>query len=244
MSGQLLLINPRKRHSKKRRYSRRRKMSARQRMYFGKRRRHYSKRRRNPIRIVRHHKRRYSKRRHARRYSRRRHNPISLRGLGGGARGVVGKVTHAATGALGAILVDILMGYGGRWLPANVQTPITATGGVNPWYYVTKLTGALLVGMFGRKLPLVGRYAERFAEGSMTVTLYGAIKQVMPAGLTLGDVGYMNPGFIPADADVASKSYIHSLSAYTNGVGAYTSGMGDTGGFVHEADQYSNANAY
>lgn len=239
MAGQLLLINPRKRHSKKRRYSKRRRHHSK--------RRHYSKRRRNPIRVIRMSKRRYSRRRHhskRRHYSKRRRNPISLRGLGGGARGVMGKLTGAATGALGAILVDILMGYGGRWLPANVQTPVSATGGVNPWYYLTKLAGALAVGMLGRKIPVVGRYAERFAEGSMTVTLYGAIKQVMPAGLALGDIGYMNPGFIPQSSDATSVPYVHGLQAYTGDVGAYTGGMGETQGFVHEADQYMNQNAY
>jgi len=209
MAGQLLLINPRKRH--------RRRMSAKQRRYFGggRKRRHYSKRRRrNPIRIVRVHRRRhYSKRRH---YSRARRRNPSFRSIG---RGVMPKVKDAAIGAAGALAVDVIMGYASSMLPATLTNPVSATGGLNPLYTLTKGGLAVLLGTFGRKL--IGANAERMAEGSLTVTLYNALKTFMPAGLTLG---YMNPGFIGAETVSEQPAYLRGLSAYTH-ESAYMDGL-------------------
>lgn len=219
MANELLLINPRKRRGKRR-------MSAKQRRYFGggRKRRHYSKRRsrrRNPVALLnprrRHSRKRYSlARRHIMRH-RRRNPAVSMGGL-------TRFVQAGATGAIGAVAVDVIMGYAGDYLPDTVKSPVSATGGINPFYFLSKGAGAVILGIVGRKFLKLGGIAEKMAEGSLVVTLHDAITMLLPATVKLG---YMNPGYIASKRARDSTGYVDTLS----GVGAY----------VHEGGDYEDA---
>lgn len=167
--------------------------------------------------------------------SRRRSNPrFSI-------RGVTGLVVPAATGAAGAVALDILMGY--VPLPAFLQ---------NPWgNAAAKGAGAVLLG-FGAGKVFGKRTGVLFTAGALTVIAYQVIKSVAtqalgdkaPAGLTgvqdfvdyqrggnMGaymrpalsgstgmdvNLGYMNPAGVLADNDLSSG----------DGMGAYMTDMG------------------
>jgi len=208
MANELLLINPRKR----------RKMSAKQRRP----RKHYSKRRRrNPIGAL------MNPRRHSRkRYSRVRHHVMRHRRRNPSFRmgGLTSFVQAGATGAVGAVAVDLIMGYAGGMLPDTVKSPVSATGGINPFYFLTKGAGAVLLGIVGRRFLKLGGIAEKMAEGSLVVTLHDAMTMLLPSTLALG---YMNPGYIASKRARDPAGYIDSLSG--------------TGAYLHEGDDYAAA---
>jgi hypothetical protein len=191
-AGQLLLINPR------RRSRRRRKMSAKQSRYFG------GGRKRNPAR-----RRRRSYRRNPqlllnprRGRSRRRRNPIALAGLSSGVSaffnrpsigGVLGVAKGAATGAAGAIAVDVIMGQAQRFIPASLLAPNV--------YPLVKAGAAIAFGVAGRRF--LGATAVKMAEGSLICTARDWMRSLVPASIALGryvdmaGLGYPSAGFLP-----------------------------------------------
>lgn len=204
MSGQLLLVNPRRRRRKAApgRTSRRIKRAAPRR-----------RRRRNPIGayvsaanpIRRSYKRRrrhnpLSLTRRRRRYGR---NPIS----GVNSRSIVNLIKEGFMGAGGALAVDIITGY--LPLPAALKSPADGAGGINYMYYAAKTGLALLLGTAGRKV--LGAKAQQMAIGSMTITAYTLMRQMLPSGITLG---YQGPGHMAGMNRFVSG----------NGMGAYVSG--------------------
>jgi hypothetical protein len=232
--GQLLLINPRKRRRG------RRKMSALQRKYFGggrkkrrrggkKARRASSRRRRNPIRVLnlgprrRRRKGRAAVHRIRRRgRARYRRNPISLRGLSGGGGSlrasmpsIVGFVKGAAVGAVGAIAVDVIMGQAGKYLPNAMKTPNA--------YPAVKAVAAIVLGIAGRRVPVIGKFAVKMAEGSLICTARDFMRGMVPASWTLGDgeLGYYSPGFMPP------ASNLQNLLGTDSGMGRYVDMAGD-----------------
>lgn len=156
--AEILLVNPRRRRKAKK--ARRRKSHAR-RVH---RRRHSAvlgnprrRRRRNP-RFRRHH-------------AKRRRNPAMLGG------GIVGSLTSSVktglTGALGALGLDLLWGYGSSYLPASLNTGMVQ--------YLSKALGAVLVGIIGGKV-LKGR-GSALATGAMTVVLHDALKSTLQTAM-------------------------------------------------------------
>lgn len=171
----LMLINPRKRGTKKRRTAAQRAATARMvaanrgRSTNPKRRRspkRASVRRRNPIGLARV--------AHPRRSSRRR-NPISMRG------GVIGELVFSGIkGAVGGIAVNAVTSF----LPDTFKT-----GNV---LYVTRAAIAILIGTVGSKL--VGKHARSAAEGAMAINMADFINTFAAGklpGSTLHGVGGM-----------------------------------------------------
>ena len=114
-------------------------------------------------------------------------------------RSIINQVTEAGTGAVGATLVDILMGFIGPRLPVQLLTPTlypVVKGGVAILFGTT-------VGSMGGQLGKLGRAG---ANGALICTLRDALRMYLPAGLTLG---YINSGMV----------------ARNNGMGAYVRGV-------------------
>ncbi|MGE0294713.1 MAG: hypothetical protein AB7P97_20370 [Hyphomonadaceae bacterium] len=188
---ELLLVNPRRR--------KRRKLSAKQRKYFGKRRRRRAtraaaprRRRRRAVAAAPRRRRRRAVMRVSRR--RRRSNP-SLRSFTGS---IVPTVKAGVIGALGALGLDVAIGYLAPKLPAQLQTGYGLTA--------TKVLGAIAVGIAGG-YALRGRGGD-LAKGAMTVVLHDELKRVVAAQfptIPLGEyfsvaptVGYPGIAYNPA----------------------------------------------
>lgn len=176
--AQLMLINPAKRPTKRRRKATRSpaQKAATRRMLAANRRTSRAapkRRRRNPIaasavsRVTRRTRRARSR------------NPI-------GMTGILGSITDAAIGAGGALAVDMAFNY--LPLPANFKTGMAGTA--------AKAATAIALGTIGRKV--LGRTAGKMAAGALTVIAYDAMKGFVPgAAATVAGLGYMSPG-LPA----------------------------------------------
>lgn len=151
----LLLVNPRKRRSR-----RKAKVSS------HRRRRVHAKvsrrRRRKSVAVLSNPRRRHRRARAHNPRRRYRRNP-SFRGLAGG---VVPTLKAGAIGALGAIGVDLAVGYGAKYLPTSMQSGMALTA--------AKLLAAILVGTIGNKV-LRGKGKE-LAVGAVTVQLHELAK--------------------------------------------------------------------
>lgn len=217
--------NPRKR---------RRKMSAKQRKYFGggKRKRRIARRQAGFVAMPGFtHKRRGRRRsmraviRHSKRRARRAFASFSR-------SGAMGLLRAGAVGGAGAVLVDVAMGQIAPFLPAALAVPKdNQTGAVNYGYFGTKAALAIALGIYGRRLPVIGRYSEGMAEGALTLIAYQFMRPLVPATLNLG--AYFNP---------RATQRTQGLSAYATPRIAVRSG-GDTGRGSRAANVLSMVNA-
>lgn len=208
--SELMLVNPRRR---KRRAGakRRRKMTAKQLQYFGpKRRRH--RRRRAAVSLL------ANPRRHHRRRSRRVHhmrrNP---RRLSGGGRFSVRRFMNdalipAGIGAVGALGVNIALGYITPSLPVSLQSGIMNTG--------VKIAGAVAIGM-AAGMVAGKRFGEQAMAGAITVTLYDLLKgyaaSAMPTLPLSGyHMGWVSPAYQVGEYVGVDRSYtgMHGMGMY------------------------------
>lgn len=225
--SEVLLVNPRRR-----RKGRRRKMSALQRKYFGggkksrkknpKRRRRSrgtrrrARRRSNPIAIFAPKKRRRKGgRRRAR--SRRRRNP-SARSVSLGAglsafrpRNIQGTLMNAVPGAVGALGLDILLGY----------VPVPPAWKAGYLGYVTKAVGAIVLGLLASKVTKAST-AAKMTEGALTVMFHGILRNAVtqfaptvPLGMYLNNgMGYYGSGWNPdSEYGAGMDAYLPDISA-------------------------------
>lgn len=235
MAEIMLVGNPRRRKRRKGR----RKMSALQRKYFGggKRRRRSSarassapRRRRRRRALV-----ASAPRRRRRRvvYSvrRRRRNP-SFRGAIGNLRnGVVPTLKAGAVGATGALGLDLLWGYGSKYLPASVAGSAIAQ-------YAAKLVGALLVGMIGNNI-LRGRGRD-LAVGATTVVLHDAFKAQLKASFPALQLGeYLTYAPVMGRMNRAGPMLSTGMGEYLNGIPAYD-GRGGTTNDMEYTGEYNS----
>ena len=199
--AQLMLINPARRPSKRRKTGR--KASPAQLRALAKARRARAglsanpspRRRRHSLRAV---------ARHTRRRARR--NPV---GMGG----IMGSLMGAVQGAGGALVVNYA--YNALPLPASMKTGMMAT--------VSKLGLAVAFGMIAK--PMLGRAAGKMAEGAMTVATFEALQGMLPAsvgGTSVAGLGYMSPGMIAGGNALPNMSVPNFA-----GMGEYVSGMGE-----------------
>lgn len=204
--AEIILANPRRR--KRRRNPRRRKMSALQRKYFGggRRKRHRNPRHRRALTVHNfssHH-------RKAARYRRSRRRNPSLRGVTGA---LMPTLKAGAVGAVGAIGLDLLWGYGASYLPVSIAGSPIAQYGV-------KLLGALGVGILGGKV-LRGRGRD-LAVGATTVVLHDAFKAQLKASFPTLQLGeYLT--YAPTVGRMPRAGRV--LSTGLSGVGEYLSGL-------------------
>ena len=196
--AQLMLINPAKRPSK------RRKASPAQLRALAKARRARSGVSQNPAPR----KKRPSLRAVASRPATLRRNPV---GMGG----IMGDLMGAAQAATGAIAVNALTN----------MLPLPASMSVGWQRQAVNFAAAVALGAFGRKL--MGRAAGKMAEGAMTVAAYNVIAGFVPVNMggnaasAVAGLGYMSPGMVAGQLPVTG--YNQSVS----GVGEYVSGMGE-----------------
>lgn len=245
--AELLLVNPRRR--KKRKSGARRKLSALQQKYFGKKRRRRSstasaaparrRRRRRSTTVAKYasnpKRRRRSLTATFRRSRRARRSNPSLRGsLRSIPQTAAGLLRAGGVGAVGALGLDMLWGYGKRWLPASVAgSPIAQ--------YAVKLLGAIAVGMVGDRV-LRGKGRE-LAVGATTVVLHDALKAQVAAsfpGIQLGE--YLTYAPTVGTMDQAGRLLSSGMGEYLSGIpqavgynaedasGYYGDGNGDFSG--------------
>lgn len=230
MSGQLLLINPRKRTRRAGGKHRTAAQKAATRRLVAMNR----ARRRNPTSAV-------SKRRrarnpapraiHSRVMHRRRRNPLpaSDRSLRFTSAGLMASAKHAGVAAGGAVAVDYAFGFVKSYLPASMQTPVDGAGAMNPLYFIGKGLFAVLLGVVGSKA--IGRKtAAAMAEGSLTVTAYTALRGLLPATISAG-LGYYQPAVtdtpgLPGSLNFAQPGVRGSQGTITD-MRAYLSARGD-----------------
>lgn len=172
--AQLMLINPAKRPSKRRKATRSpAQKAATRRMLAANRTRKAPatrRRRRNPVSAL--------STVHTRRARRRARNPIAM-------GGIMSSLTDAAIGAGGALAVDMAFNF--LPLPATLKTGMAGTA--------AKAATAIAIGTLGRKV--LGRTAGKMAAGALTVIAYDALKAYVPGVATVAGLGYMSPG-LPA----------------------------------------------
>lgn len=198
--AQLMLINPAKRPSK-----RRRKATPAQLRALAKARRARSGLRSNPsprrrgLRAVS----APSRRRRARR------NPI-------GMSGIMGDVMNAAIGAGGAVAVNAVFNL----------LPVTMTGTLSPTMReASKMALAVGLGMVAK--PMLGRNAGKMAEGAMTVAAFNLLQSFVPASMggAVAGLGYMSPG-VNAGGYFPSNDSMSGMGEYVSGPGV-NAGMGE-----------------
>jgi hypothetical protein len=120
--------------------------------------------------------------RHMARHRRRRHARTSS------GRGAFTKplslVAPAVTGAAGALVVNGIINY----------APIPDQLKAGNLLYLTRAGIAILLGMFGPRLPVVGRFAHAAALGSLIVTTTDFGKLLaLQQGVNLSGLGYIGP---------------------------------------------------
>lgn len=201
---EMLLVNPRKRRKRakgRKRASRRR---SRRRSSGGKRRAAAGyvvgnapirRRKLNPRR------RRRGRSRRRRGFARRR-NPISIRGFMPG--NLMGQVTGAIPGAVGALGLDVLLGF--------VPVPVAWKTGIPG--YLTKIVGAVALGMAAGYV-VSSATAAKMTTGALTVMFHGILRELVATNLPSVPLGmYLRPG-------MAGLGYAGSGYNPMNGMGLY-----------------------
>ena len=138
-----------------------------------------------------------------------RRNPV---GMGG----VMGNIMNAVQGAGGALAVNAVFNL--LPLPLSLKTGMAVPA--------VKMALAVGVGMFAK--PLLGRAAGKMAEGAMTVAAYEAIQGMLPVSMGgssvagLSGMGYMSPGIIAqGNSGLTPNQSMAGMGEYVSGMGEY-----------------------
>lgn len=122
-------------------------------------------------------------------------------------RSIQNTVMNAVPGAVGALGLDVLLGF--VPIPVNLKTGMLG--------YATKGLGAIVLGIVASNF-VRAQTATKMAEGALTVMIHGAMRQGMtqfapavPLGMYDG-MGYVGSGWNPS---------------YDSGMGAYLTGPDD-----------------
>lgn len=211
--AQLMLVNPRRKHK------RRRPMTALQRKYFGPRRsRKHRVRRARTVSLAinpRRHRKRSMRINPRHRRLHRRRNP---RRFGGGfsiRRFMNDALVPAGIGAVGALGVNVVLGYAMPSLPTMLQSGYGQA--------VAKIVGAIAVG-YVAGMAAGKRFGEQAMVGAVTVTLYDLLKSAAQSAMpTLPLSGY-NMGWISPGIQVGQMGeYVGSDRPHI-GMGMYVGG--------------------
>ncbi|RPH75967.1 hypothetical protein EHM76_00365 [bacterium] len=198
---EMLLVNPRKRRKKAR--GQKRRSSRRRRRRSGGARRAAAgytvgsapvrRRKLNPRR---------RRRGRGRRRAARRRNPISLRSFGPG--NLMSQVSGALPGAVGALGLDVALGF--------LPIPVTWKAGIPG--YLTKIVGAIALGMAASKVAGASTGAK-VTTGALTVMFHGVLRELLAANFPTVPLGmYLRPG-------VSGLGYAGSGYNPMNGMGMY-----------------------
>ena len=236
--AQMLLINPAKRRSAKRRSNPGKKRSAAQRRSIanlirinrGRKtasrsanpaRRAY-KRRKNPIRA---HKRRARRSNPTplRAYRRgRRRNPSLRMGSLFNIRSYFAPIKDAAIQGIGAVGFDVLHGYLQPMLPDVIRRKAGSLGLGDVFYSVaTVAIGNLLSGV-------TKGYSRRAAIGALTVQFHEIARSLLPASVQVGRLGFVTSGRVVQGMTGRVNSNMAMQRGRVGGVGAYVGGPGQS----------------
>lgn len=195
--SEILLVNPRRRRRTRKKTTTRR-------------------RRRNPVANPR---RRRRKTVAKRRTTRRRRNPRMT------ARSVQNQVMDGLQGAMGALALDITLGY--LPLPANLKAGLVGTG--------VKALLAIGIGVVGSNLKVIkASTAKVWSNGALTVVLHDELKkqvqQFLPV-IQMGEyldnnMGYYGSGYNPGPVYLPELTS-ENLMTDESGFGEYIGGAGD-----------------
>lgn len=243
--SELLLVNPRRKRTTRRRRARRR-MTALQRQYFGKRRSTHRKRRRrtatllatNPAPVKHRRRRASSKRRSFRRSFAARRARLSGFNVGSFTRDTL---FPSAVGAIGALGVDVALGYANPFLPSFMTSGIGVP--------LTKIAGAVGIGMAAGMLTN-RRIGEQVMAGAITVVMYNWLRTHVQASLpnlTLAGMGYAGPALAYPDnlgmyvnsGAAVPPQVVAAIAAANAGKTAPAAGMGEyVSGYTEGGYQY------
>lgn len=129
-------------------------------------------------------------------------------------RGATGYIMPAATGAVGAMLMDVGLSYADRWLPDFLKAGWGRVG--------AQALIALGLGYLGSRVNFIGRKnAALFASGALTVVAYNALRPVIA-----GAIGDRVPG-LGGLADLRDfNAYMNPAAMLTGGAPVSDNGMG------------------
>lgn len=146
-----------------------------------------------------------------RRHHARRRNPVSTSLV----KKPMSILSPALVGALGATAVNTIL----------AKVPLPASLNTGKMKYVTQGIAAIALGAVASKLGVRGSMAAQMAEGSLTVTLHQAITDIAGGmGMNLSGVGYYLPGYGVARGP--SPGANPARMAGMNGMGKYLTGPG------------------
>lgn len=116
----------------------------------------------------------------------------------------MGQVQGALPGALGALGLDVLLGF--------VPIPVTWKAGIPG--YLTKIVGAIGLGMIAGNVVGQGT-AAKMTTGALTVMFHGILRELIATNFPQVPLGmYLNPGF-------SGLGYAGSGYNPMNGLGLY-----------------------
>lgn len=165
------------------------------------------------------------RRRSPRRVTRRvRRNPAPRKNL------IQQTIMPAAMESVGALGLDVLMGYGARWLPANLQT--------GPLKTIVKGAAAIGIGMVASRF-MKNTTARDMARGALVVTMHDAARQALqnmapqiPLGAYDDDIDILGMGIYSDFGDYNTAPAIQ----FNDGVGAYVEDYEGMGAYVDYDD--------
>jgi hypothetical protein len=215
----LALVNPKKHHRRKAR-----RMTAKQLQYFGKGRRRRGKARDASAAPARRRRRGSVAgriRRHARRFAGHQGGAISLRGMNFNSF-LRGTLVPSAVGAVGALGVDLALGYATPYLPTTLTT-----GAFVP---LTKIAAAVGLGLVAQVASKDRRIAEQVTAGAITVVVYDYIRNMaktqfptLPLSEYVSGMGYAGPALTYPDGGTMGV-YVGQAPAYNPSIAASRGG--------------------
>jgi hypothetical protein len=134
-------------------------------------------------------------------------------------------LTDSAIGAVGAVGVTSLFSF--------LPLPMTMKSGMTG--HLAKGATAVLFGMIGSKI-LPRGMAGKMAQGSLTVTMYDALKENLGGMVPgLAGIGYFPGGMVATRVPRMGAQPAPMLSEYVNsGMGEYVrAGMGEVGNEIY-----------
>lgn len=124
----------------------------------------------------------------------------------------VGLLKAGVIGGVGAVAVDVGMGYIKQYLPASMQMPQEANGQPNIGYFGVKALLAVGIGTFGGKV-LPRGMAERMAEGALTVMAYQFLRPMAAQALPMG---FFNPAPTMRPRTIGQVARVGRVGAYVS----------------------------
>jgi hypothetical protein len=143
----------------------------------------------------------------------------------GRSMSVMPLLKDSAMGAVGAVAVTALYSF----------MPVPATFATGNMAHVAKAAFAVLIGTLGRKVLPAGM-ASKMAAGSLTVTMYEALKDNIGASVPgMHGIGYYPGGRVMSNYPASNAAPAPAaLSEYINrGMGEYINTMGEVGNEIY-----------